>query len=127
MTEKLTMPPSVERIIREVADHHKLGFVELMRMTNRTRRVAHVRFEAYYRIRNEMEIAGYPPSFSQIARWFGGVDHTSIMHGLNRFEEMHPSKVPPSCRGVRRIAYRAPPRPAPHRFQMLADLAEAAA
>jgi hypothetical protein len=121
------IPPRIASIIREVSEFHKVGVLELLCTENHTHRVSHVRFEAFYRIRNEAQASGVKPSLKQIGNWFGGLDHTTIHYGLRRFEELHPSKVPPSCRGERRIAYRAPTAPAAHRFQMLSDLAEASA
>lgn len=38
----------------------------------------------WYRIRTEVVIHSEPASYPTIGRWFGGRDHTSIIHGVQR-------------------------------------------
>jgi len=74
-------PPRVQAIINQVAAEYDLRPEDLTGRS-RARRHAHARFAAYARIVMELEIKGAPPSLSQIGGWFGGRDHTSILHGL---------------------------------------------
>ena len=128
MTSELpTLPPRVELIIRQASAYHNVSYKDVVGQT-RTKGPSHVRFEAMYRIRDEILIGGQPPSLPQIGRWFSGRDHTTVLHGLRRFEELNPSKIPPS-RQVEKISTFTTrmAAPAPYRLQMMADLAEAAA
>jgi chromosomal replication initiation ATPase DnaA len=77
----INRPARVQAIINEVAAEYDLDPEQLTGMS-RARRPSHARFVCYARIINEMQIRGEPPSLPQIGGWFGGRDHTSILHGL---------------------------------------------
>lgn len=70
------------RIVIEVAERHGLTPDALMQR-NRTQKVAHARFEAMAMMRRE-----FGDTFPKIGRFFGGMDHTAVMHGIRRHEEM---------------------------------------
>lgn len=99
------IPPRVREIIQAVANDYGFTFDDLVGW-GRGKRVTHARFMAYAQIRRDIVIMGAPPSLPQIGGWFGGRDHTSILHGLDRVNERHP--------------------PRPVRLSLAADMAERA-
>lgn len=112
-----TMPPSVADILRQVCRSSAISIEELVG-PQRLKAFARARFEAVYRIRNEIKIAGCEPSLPQIGRWLNR-DHTSVPNALRRYEELG---ARPASRPARILI-----DPAPHRHQMMQDLAEASA
>ena len=69
-------------IVREVATYHGLGDTDVMGH-NKARRFVRARFEAMWRIRDEL---GW--SYPEIGSFFGYPDHAAAMNGVKRFEEM---------------------------------------
>ena len=69
-----------KQIVTEVCEKHKIGRVEIL---SRTRRypVVHARHEAMWRMRNETTL-----SLPEIAKRLGGLDHTTVLHGIRRHE-----------------------------------------
>lgn len=82
------IPRRVQRIIDDVAGAYGLTAVDL----TGDRKVRHFiapRHEAFWRVRNE---TGF--SFPQIGKFFGGRDHTSIMHGVRKHEALLRAEAP---------------------------------
>lgn len=79
-------PPVIVAIAREVAEQHGFTVDQLVGPSPR-HDLARARFCAWNRIRTEVRFRGLPPSLPQIGKWFGR-DHTSILHGLRRFEQI---------------------------------------
>jgi len=74
------IPPRQSRVIIEtVAEKHGMSVEEIMARSRKDRIVA-ARHEAFYLLRE----AGY--SFPQIGRFFGGMDHTTALHGAVKHE-----------------------------------------
>jgi hypothetical protein len=71
------------------------------------------RFEAMYRVRTEIKIAGSEPSLPQIGKWFGR-DHTTVLHALRRYGNPAPD------------VERHPRATAPKKLQLVQDMWEAA-
>jgi chromosomal replication initiator protein len=80
-------PPVIVAIVQQVADEHGFTLAQLVGPSPR-HDLARARFCAWYRIRNEVRFRNLPPSLPQIGKWFGGRDHTSILHGLRRYEQI---------------------------------------
>lgn len=113
MTRQLpTLPPRIEAIIRQAADEHGVPYADVVGLDTH-RAASRVRFEAMYRIRNEIRIAGQPPSLPQIGRWFSR-DHTSVLNALRRHEKLNGLSFKNRSTG-----------PAPYRLQLMQDMAEA--
>lgn len=71
--------PKIAVIHAQVAAKHNLTPREMMEKTQEFR-IAHPRQEAFYRAHK----AGY--SMSKIARYFGGFDHTTVIHGIKSYQ-----------------------------------------
>jgi chromosomal replication initiation ATPase DnaA len=77
-------PSKVHKILDEVAKKHGMT-TYFMLNGRRGPKFVEARWEAMYRLRNEVTIHGLPASFPMIARWMGGLDHTTVMHGIRMF------------------------------------------
>lgn len=77
------IPPRVREIIQEVAEEHGFTPDDLVGHLSR-KALCHARYDAWARIRERIVIAGAPPSYNQIGRWFGGRDFTTVRNGLQR-------------------------------------------
>lgn len=79
-----TPPPSSmprwKVIATEVAAKHKVRFSDMLSI-RRTRAAVAARQEAFWRCREETSM-----SLPQIGRMFGGRDHTTVMHGIRKYE-----------------------------------------
>lgn len=71
---------SLSQICQDVADKHGIPAAQL-RGVSRERRYAHPRQEAYWLARKTGRY-----SLSQIGRFFGGRDHTTVLHGIRAYE-----------------------------------------
>ena len=78
-------PPVIVAIVKQVADEHGFTVDQLCGPSPR-HDLARARFDAWHRIRTEVRFRGTQPSLPQIGKWFGR-DHTSILHGLRRYEQ----------------------------------------
>lgn len=78
--------PQWQIIIDEVCEKHGVT-KEMMLSKTRKHKISHARFEAMYRMRNEIKISGEPMSYFRIKHVFGN-DHATVIHGIKRFEEM---------------------------------------
>lgn len=76
-------PGVSDNIIAEVARKWGVSLKEIVGK-RRTRRVAWARFEAYYRLRMECDWLSLP----MIGRKLGGRDHTSVLNGVRRYQEL---------------------------------------
>ena len=70
----------MHEIIRETAAKHNISTEHLLGH-NRRRGVAWARFEIMCRARHEVGA-----SYALIGKVLGGRDHTTIMHGIKRYE-----------------------------------------
>lgn len=74
------VPPAPRQAVWEIVDavatKHCLTRVQIL-STNRQRSISHPRHEAMYELRKRTNM-----SLAQIGRVFGGMDHTSIVHGI---------------------------------------------
>lgn len=88
------MSPRVQAIIQDVATEHGLTIKELLSAC-RARRLAYPRFDAMSRLR-AIHIAPDRHRFSlpQIGRFFGGMDHTSVLHGLRKADQLYGPRAP---------------------------------
>lgn len=78
-------------IKEEICLKYGITMTELL-SRRRLLKLASARFEGYWRARNETT-ASYP----EIARAFNRSDHTTIMHGVQRYEQRVLSR--PECNG----------------------------
>jgi chromosomal replication initiation ATPase DnaA len=88
------MPARVYLLVNAVAKSHGYTAEDLL-TRSRVQPIAWARFHAWLAIRTELRGPfGAPFSLPQIGRWFG-YDHTSVLHGVRRAEQMHLPFVPP--------------------------------
>ena len=80
-----TPPARVLAVMRRVAEEHDVLLVDLLG-SRRTRLLAQARRRAMREVRALTLLNGEPPSTPQIGRWFGGRDHTTVLHALKRAE-----------------------------------------
>lgn len=73
---------AIRRILTEVAIKHGLTYDQLVSM-RRGRRYIAARFEAYYRAYNETVA-----SLATIGKCCGDRDHSTVIHGIRRYEQM---------------------------------------
>lgn len=81
-------------IVQEVAIKHDIDVKSILGPA-RNHYIARARFECFYRMRNEIIVAGEPISLPQIGRRFGR-DHTTVLHGLRRHAAILKSSENPS-------------------------------
>lgn len=79
------MPARVRDIVERVGAEHGVPVADIVGRSL-LRRLTHVRFEAMAAVRAEIVIGDGPPSSPQIGGWFGGRDHTSILHAVKSHE-----------------------------------------
>ncbi len=72
----------LERILHQTASFYKLSHADIL-STNRARRVARPRQVAMALARRYTN-----RSLPEIGRFFGGKDHTTVLHAMNRVEEL---------------------------------------
>jgi chromosomal replication initiator protein len=70
----------IEQLIRETAAKHNLSTVSIKRH-NRRKGVVWARFEVMWRARHELNAP-----YQTIGQVLGGRDHSTIMHGIKRYE-----------------------------------------
>jgi chromosomal replication initiator protein len=80
------MRPTKRQIAEEVAERHGLTFAELLEPTHRWR-VSHARQEAFALCYAHRRPRSHCDSYSlpEIGRFFGGKDHTTVLHGIRAF------------------------------------------
>lgn len=85
------MRPQMDAIVAEVADSHGFYADSIMGRV-RWRPLAHARFEAVYRLREELNL-----SYPVLAEYFGHADHTSVLHAhrTHRRRLAHEKASPP--------------------------------
>lgn len=101
-------PDSMPRwkvIAMEVAAKHRVRFSDMLSV-RRTRAAVAARQEAFWRCREETSM-----SLPAIGRMFGGRDHTTVMHGIRKYEmrrEMESGDSPqsPAHQGVANVIHR---------------------
>ena len=71
--------PRWQAIVQDVSHKRGVAVAELMGRSQRFA-VSHARFECWSLIREKLGV-----SYPTIARWWG-VDHSSVMHGVRRWE-----------------------------------------
>jgi hypothetical protein len=81
--ERQNSGPHWSRIVEQVCKKHGLVPNDILRPSRAKRTVA-ARNEAFYRMRTEILIGGLPMSFPSIGKRFGGMDHTTVLHGYRR-------------------------------------------
>lgn len=75
-------------IAADVAQRHGLTVKEL-RGPKRTRAISTARFEAFWLCRRETRSDGKPRwSYPTIGQYFGKRDHTTVLHGCVRHQEL---------------------------------------
>lgn len=75
------------QIIAEVCFARGIHPRDLMSMS-RSRPIVSVRQECCWRMRNEVLIQGRQISLPEIGRQLGGLDHTTVLHSIRKFEAM---------------------------------------
>ncbi|MCB2142300.1 MAG: chromosomal replication initiator protein DnaA, partial [Rhodobacteraceae bacterium] len=76
---------TIEEIQRKVAEHYNIRLSDMIG-PKRVRTIARPRQIAMYLAKNMTT-----RSFPEIGRRFGGRDHTTIMHGIRKIEELKAS------------------------------------
>ncbi len=76
-----TYMPQWRRIALEVCSKHQIQLNELI-SPRRSREVVRARHECFWRLKKETSL-----SFPQIGRYFGGRDHTTVLHGIRAHEK----------------------------------------
>lgn len=71
-------------VMTDVATENGFTFSDLL-LPSRKRKLSHTRFEAMYKAYVHCPHMSLP----EIGRMLGGMDHTSVLHGLRRHCEMH--------------------------------------
>lgn len=84
----LVRPITMKSILGEVAEAHDLE-AETMRFSKCSKHyISHPRQEFMWRCRQVKFASGKSRySYPQIARFLGGMNHTSVMHGVKAFEK----------------------------------------
>ena len=70
-----------------VSDQTRVSVKHLMGRI-RTEAIARARFILYKIIRHEIDIDGDPIPFDEIAKYIGGRDHGTVIHGINTLEQL---------------------------------------
>ena len=78
-------PSSARDILKLVADRHEMTVDELLSKSRKTRFIR-ARWDAMYLLRMSPKLGGGRRSLPEIGRAMGGMDHTSVIHGLRRRE-----------------------------------------
>ena len=74
-------------VTAEVAEKHGLTLADLVG-PSRTKYISHARFEAMWLLYQQRRPDGSRRlSMPQLGRFFGGRDHTSVLHGIRRHEQ----------------------------------------
>lgn len=107
-------PASVVEIIRQCAEKYNVPLYDVVGQT-RVRMACLARFEAMSRVHKEVVVNRTSPSLPQIGRWFGNRDHTTVLNALRRHSELLGER-PPTAKYTISIA--------PHRLQLMEDLAD---
>ena len=76
----LALGREIKQITQETAEKHNIS-TEYLLGHNRRAGVAWARFEIMWRARNELNAP-----YQLIGHVLGGRDHTTIMHGIKRYE-----------------------------------------
>jgi chromosomal replication initiator protein len=71
---------AIQELIAEVAHKHNISTEHIIRH-NRRKEVIWPRFEVMWRARNELNAP-----LQLIGQVLGGRDHTTVMHGIKRYE-----------------------------------------
>ena len=82
-----TVISGAEDIIRRTAAAFGLT-VEQLRSPCRLRKFTEPRFAAYWLLRKHLTSGGRQRSFPEIGRMLGGKDHSSVMHGIDRVQDI---------------------------------------
>lgn len=78
--------PSAQQILSEVAWRHDMSVAEML-SPNRERRYARARWDAMHLLREMPRNGGFIRSLTEIGRLMGGMDHTTVLHGIRRRAE----------------------------------------
>jgi len=79
-------PPTMRQLLREVAEEYGLTIAQL-ESSERSYNVSHPRQDFMWRCRQVKWANGKARySYPQIARFLGGMDHTTVMHGVRAHE-----------------------------------------
>jgi hypothetical protein len=81
-TREVAQNGVISRMITFVCTHQRLRPTELI-SNRREKRLAHSRFAIMWAAKKQTTY-----SYPQIARALGGFDHTSVMHGVRRAEQL---------------------------------------
>lgn len=76
--------PSIRSIVLQVLARHPGISMEAVRGETRERRVVAARQEAMWEVR----MARDDLSFPMVGRWFGGRDHTTVLHAVRKIAEI---------------------------------------
>lgn len=88
--------PSSQDILKAVAWQHQLSVAELLSPI-RQKRYVRARWEAMHLLKVTPKPSGSMRSLPEIGRLMGGMDHTSVLHGLRRREEENRLKAIAKC------------------------------
>jgi chromosomal replication initiator protein len=91
-------PPSIEKIQKTVAEHFKVSVADL-KSRKRNRSVALPRQIAMYLIRQHTEA-----SLPEIGRFFGGKDHTTVLHSCRKIKSILKDEQDPISRAIKVIS-----------------------
>jgi hypothetical protein len=81
-------PPTMIEIAEDVARRHGLKSWKELRKHRRSRDIVFPRQEAMWRCREETEM-----SLPAIGRFFGGFDHTTVIHACRAYEKRNGSRA----------------------------------
>ena len=82
----LTGKAYLQQVMRDVSVTRGVSIVDIMG-TSRIKHIAHARQEVAWRMRQAKDEHGKPRfSFPQIAKWMGGLDHSTIVHAVKAHE-----------------------------------------
>ena len=93
--------PHWSQIVHQVAKKHKLKAKDILG-PSRFRVIVTARNEAFYRMRTEILVSGLPMSYPAIGRRFGGMDHTSVLHGVRKHAESIGVELSPAFNTIHR-------------------------
>lgn len=91
------LPRRVVEIIERIAQEHETTLAAILGPRS-GQKVSQARQAVYFALRQAKTATGRYPSLTEVGRWVGGRDHTSVAHGITRY--LNPDNKRPACISV---------------------------
>lgn len=80
-----SVPLRIRNLMKTVADRHGVTAEDICG-PSRKAKICAARKEAMIEAKSTVKKTGDYPSFSEVGLWFGGRDHTTVMHACKDFD-----------------------------------------